>query len=177
MTVGGLNVVKVFRTDDYSQVAVIPVGNLPHGIWPSGDGSRVYVGLEHSDALSVIDTLTNTVIATVRIGQAPQALNYVSNAVPEGDGMSNLQPLGVAGQVVPVALVPIGATAMATSVSLFDQGLLQVLQAAVTGLDPLGQIRQVVAPDNKSAADKRRYLVIATSVSGKADMPVQVQKL
>lgn len=172
VTVGGLNVVKVCRTDDYSQVAVIPVGNLPHGIWPSDDGSRVYVGLEHSDALSVIDTLTNAVIAAVPIGQAPQALNYVSNAVPEGDGMSNLQPLGVAGQVVHVALVPIGATAMATSVSLFDQGLLQVLQAAVTGLDPLGQIRQVVAPDNKSAADKRRYLVIATSVSGKAGMPV-----
>lgn len=44
--VGGLNEVKVFRTTDFSQVAVIPVGNLPHGIWPSGDGRRVYVGLK-----------------------------------------------------------------------------------------------------------------------------------
>jgi DNA-binding beta-propeller fold protein YncE len=41
VTVGGLNQIKVFRTDDYSQVATIDVGNLPHGIWPSGDGSRV----------------------------------------------------------------------------------------------------------------------------------------
>ncbi len=42
--------VKVFRTDDFSQVATIPVGNLPHGIWPSGDGTRIYVGLENADA-------------------------------------------------------------------------------------------------------------------------------
>ena len=39
VTVGGLNEVKVFRTDDFAQVATIPVGNLPHGIWPSGDGT------------------------------------------------------------------------------------------------------------------------------------------
>ncbi len=45
VTVGGLNEIKVFRTDDFSQVATIPVGKLPHGVWPSGDGSRVYVGL------------------------------------------------------------------------------------------------------------------------------------
>jgi hypothetical protein len=31
VTVGGLNQVKAFRTDDFSQVATIPVGNLPHG--------------------------------------------------------------------------------------------------------------------------------------------------
>ena len=50
VTVGGLNEVKVFRTDDFAQVATIPVGKLPHGIWPSGDGTRVYVGLENADA-------------------------------------------------------------------------------------------------------------------------------
>jgi len=40
VTVGALNQVKVFRTDDFTLVATIPVGNLPHGIWPSGDGKR-----------------------------------------------------------------------------------------------------------------------------------------
>jgi len=73
VTVGGLNQVKVFRTDDFSQVATIPVGSLPHSLWPSGDGSRVYVGLENADALTVIDTAINKVVATVPIGQAPQA--------------------------------------------------------------------------------------------------------
>jgi YVTN family beta-propeller protein len=142
VTVGGLNVVKVFRTDDFSQVATVPVGELPHGIWPSGDGSRIYVGLENADALAAIDTATNTVVATVAIGQAPQAIAYVPNAVPIGDGVAGLQAPGVAGQVAHLTLVPLrGGKAVVmtnapTSVSLFDQGLLQVLQASVTGLEP-----------------------------------------
>ncbi|WP_447514062.1 hypothetical protein, partial [Clostridioides difficile] len=75
-----------------------------HGLWPSGDGTRIYVGLENADALAAIDTLTNTVTATIPIGQAPQALAYVPNAVPQGDGMQNLQPLGVAGQAAHLTL-------------------------------------------------------------------------
>jgi YVTN family beta-propeller protein len=139
VTIGGLDQVKVFRTDDFTQVATIPVGKLPHGIWPSGDGSRVYVGLENGDAVSAIDTLANKVIATSPVGQAPQAIAYVPNAVPDGDGTQNLQPLGVAGQVAHLGLgaAETGKTAkVLTSVSLFDQGLTQVLQAAVTGLEP-----------------------------------------
>src|SRR5215470_3564887 len=77
VTVGGLNRVKVYRTDDFSQVASIPVGELPHGIWPSGDGTRIYVGLENRDAIAVIDTATNTVVTNVPGGQAPQALVFV----------------------------------------------------------------------------------------------------
>ena len=93
VTVGGLNEVQVFRTDDFSKVATIPVGKLPHGIWPSGDGTRVYVGLENGDGLVAIDTLSNKVIATIPIGQAPQAVAYVSNAVPEGsDGRKDCSP-------------------------------------------------------------------------------------
>jgi YVTN family beta-propeller protein len=138
VTVGGLNQVKVFRTDDFSQVATIPVGALPHGIWPSGDGSRVYVGLENGDGVTAIDTLTNKVIATVPIGQAPQALTYLPDAVPSGPGTQALQPLGVAGQVAHIALAAphTDADNPPTSVSLFDQGLIQVLEAAVSGLQP-----------------------------------------
>src|ERR1700733_9952523 len=62
VTIGGLNEVKVFRTDDFSQVATIQVGRLPHGLWPSGDGTRIYVGLENGDAGAAIDTLINKVI-------------------------------------------------------------------------------------------------------------------
>lgn len=135
VTVGGLNQVQVFSTSDFSKVATIPVGRLPHGIWPSGDGSRVYVGLENADELISIDTSTNAVIATVPIGQAPQALTYVPNAVPSGSGTGGLQPLGVAGQAAHLTLDSSSAKAV-TSVSLFDQGLIQVLQAAVNGLVP-----------------------------------------
>jgi YVTN family beta-propeller protein len=156
VTIGGLNEIKVFRTDNFEQVATIPVGKLPHGIWPSGDGTRVYVGLENEDKVIAIDTLKNEVIATSPIGQAPQALVYVPDAVPavsgtlnaamtrmmvvpEGLGTSNLQPLGIAGQSADLWLAPSGAKKeekAPTSVSLSDQGLVQVLEAAVTGLEP-----------------------------------------
>src|SRR6201982_1668904 len=156
VTIGGLNQIKVFRTDNFEQAATIPVGKLPHGIWPSGDGTRVYVGLENEDKVAAIDTLKNAVIATSPIGQAPQALVYVPNAVsapssdhnsamttmmvvPEGLGTSNLQPLGVAGQSAQLWLAPPGAKKKEkapTSVSLSDQGLVQMLEAAVTGLEP-----------------------------------------
>lgn len=139
VTVGGLNVVKVFRTRDFSELATIPVGKLPHGIWPSGDGTRIYVGLENADALAAINTGTNQVVATIPVGQAPQAIAYVANAVPEGDGLQNLQPLGAAGIVTHFALASKADKSpgqTATSVSLFDQGLTQILQASVTGLAP-----------------------------------------
>jgi YVTN family beta-propeller protein len=144
VTVGGLNVVKVFRVPDATPVATIPVGKLPHGIWPSGDGKRVYVGLENADSLIAIDTLTNKVVAEVPIGQAPQAVNYVSNAVPQGSGSEGLQPLGIAGQVAHLTLAPaqegnapaVSSASAPTSVALFDQGLLQVLQVSATGLQP-----------------------------------------
>ncbi|MGA1802825.1 YncE family protein [Rhizobium sp. HT1-10] len=138
VTVGGLNQIKVFNTETLEQVATIPVGNLPHGIWPSGDGTRIYVGLENADAFTAIDTLTNKVIATVPIGQAPQAVAYVPNAVPEGDGLQNLVPLGLAGDAVHLRLdaKTKGKDGSPTSISLFNQGLTQVLQASVTGLDP-----------------------------------------
>jgi YVTN family beta-propeller protein len=91
VTVGGENVVKVFTTDAApTLVATIPVGALPHGVWSADDGSRVYVGLENGDAVDVIDTATNRVMARVPVGQAPQALVYVSNAVPGGAGTGNL---------------------------------------------------------------------------------------
>src|SRR5580700_6377677 len=139
ITIGGTNEVKVFRTDNFSEVATIPVGKLPHGVWPSGDGTRIYVGLENDDALTAIDTATNTVIGRIPIGQAPQAIAYVPNAAPNPDDRENLQALGVAGQAAHLVLRATGGSGQGqapTSVSLFDQGLIQVVQASVTGLEP-----------------------------------------
>jgi YVTN family beta-propeller protein len=155
VTVGGLNEIQVYRTDDFSKVATIPVGKLPHGIWPSGDGTRVYVGLENEDRIAAVDTLTNKVIATSPIGQAAQAVVYVPDAipmvsdhgnaamtampiVPEQAGTENLQPLGVAALSTQLWLAPAGRKTEKppTNISLSEQGLVQVLEAAVTGLEP-----------------------------------------
>ena len=141
VTVGGLNQVQVFRTSDFVKLATIAVGKLPHGIWPSGDGTRMYVGLESDDRLIAIDTFTNKVIAGVPIGQAAQAVNYVPDAVPTGSGMTGLVSLGLAGTSVHFTLLPTDkdAASAPTSVVLYDQGIVQVLEAAVTGLVPRRQ--------------------------------------
>jgi YVTN family beta-propeller protein len=171
ITVGGLNEVKVFRADDFSQVASIPVGNLPHGIWPSGDGTRVYVGLENADALAAIDTATNKVIANIPIGQAPQAIAYVPNAAPNPDDRQNLQALGVAGQVAHLALVPKEGAKNGkapTSVSLFDQGLIQILQASVTGLQPQQKYVLALAEHEDGSGPLQPLAAFMTNPAGSA---------
>jgi YVTN family beta-propeller protein len=173
VTIGGLNEVKVFRTDNFDQVASIPVGKLPHGIWPSGDGTRVYVGLENEDALAAIDTLSNKVITTVPIGQAAQAVNYVPNAVPEGDGKQGLQPLGLAGQAAHLTLAPAehggpAAGAAPTSVSLFDQGLVQVLQASATGLEPMRPYVLALASEPDGSGALESLAAFTTNPAGAA---------
>jgi YVTN family beta-propeller protein len=151
VTVGGWNQVKVFRTDDFAQVATIAVGSLPHGMWPSGDGTKMYVGLENADAVAVIDTQSNVVLATIPVGQAPQGIAYVSAAVSQGDGMRNLEGLGVAAQKSVLSLLGAEGRPL-TQVTLFDQGLVQVLQAAVTGLLPNQPYLLALASDPKGGS-------------------------
>lgn len=161
VTIGGTNDVKVYRTDDFKQVATIPVGDLPHGLWPSGDGTRMYVGLEGAAEMSAIDTLSNKVIANIPIGQAPQAVNYVPDAVPAGDaGTANLQPLGLAGETAHIALGNPGAAKgqkSPTSVALYNQGLSQILEASVTGLQPGKQYVLAIA-QNANGSGKLQTL-------------------
>ena len=174
VTVGGLNQVLVFKTTDFSKVATIAVGKLPHGIWPSGDGSMMYLGLENSDALSAINTATNKVVATIPIGQAPQAIAYVPNAVPTGSGKGNLQPLEAAGHAVHLSLGPPSfrkakvADAGPTSVTLFDQGLTQMVQAAVTGLKPKTAYVLVLSSLQNGHGELQSLAVFMTNPAGAA---------
>jgi YVTN family beta-propeller protein len=169
VTIGGTNEVKVFRTDDFSQVATIPVGKLPHGVWPSGDGTRVYVGLENDDALTAIDTASNMVVTTIPIGQAPQAIAYVPDAASP-DAPRNLQPLGVAGEVARLALAStsVDPAKPLTSVSLFDQGLIQILQAAVTGLEPRQRYVLALADQADGRGSLQPLAAFMTNAAGSA---------
>jgi len=94
---GGEDAVKVFTREATPKlVATIPTGALPHGLWPSDDGSRIYVALENGDGMAVIDTAARKEIARIPGGQAPQALVYLSNVVADGPGTDNLKPLSAA---------------------------------------------------------------------------------
>ncbi|WP_439862616.1 YncE family protein [Pseudomonas antarctica] len=171
ITVGGLNEVQVYRTDNFEKIATIKVGRLPHGIWPSGDGTRIYVGLENDDAFAVIDTLTNTLVGNnIAIGQAPQAIAYVPNAVTKGPGTDNLKPLGLAGQAEHLSLQVVGKTAEqpATSVTLFSQGLTQVLQAGVSGLEPKQPYTLALAEKPDGSGKLEPLLAFMTNPAGAA---------
>jgi len=162
VTVGGLNEVKVFRTDDFSQVATIPVGNLPHGLWPSGDGSRVYVALENGEMAVAIDTLSNKVIANIPIGQTTQALVDVPNAVPTGSGTDNLVPLGEAGNTARLHLQAAG-TALPdaqASVAVNSLGLLDLMQIAAAGLAPKSQYQVYLAESDHAPFGKLEPLAV-----------------
>ena len=167
VSVGGRNVVKVFRTDDFNQVAEIPTGDLPHGLWPSGDGTRIYVGIENADAASAIDTLENKVIATIPLGQAPQGVVYIPDAVPSGGGGTELQPLASIGQAVHLVLG--GADGKpATRVSLFDQGAVQILQAAATGLEPKKSYVLALAQNADGSGTLQPLAVFVSNPAGAA---------
>ena len=141
VTVGGRNEVLVFRRTPGSApklVATIKTGDLPHGIWGSGDGSRAYVGLENGDSVQAIDTATNRCVATIPVGQLPQALVYLPNAVTSDQGTANLRPLGLAAQALHLELMPPpGVTSGAhASVAINSLGPIDHLQIAAAGLEP-----------------------------------------
>ncbi|MEO8071890.1 MAG: hypothetical protein ABI686_01460, partial [Acidobacteriota bacterium] len=153
VTVGGADEVKVFRRGTKPElIARIPVGELPHGIWRSGDGSRVYVGLENGGAVQAIDTLTNKVIATIPVGQTAQALVYVPNAVPTGSGTENLVPLSEAANVIKIEMKAIAGTAFqsaSATVAVNSLGLLDLLEIAVSGLQPKSQYTLFLSDTNQ----------------------------
>jgi YVTN family beta-propeller protein len=135
VTVGGENAVKVYTLDaNPVLVATIPTGALPHGIWASDDGTRLYVGLENSDAVDVIDSASNKVIARTPVGQAPQALVYVSNAVPQGEGTANLSARANS-EPVNIALKP-GAGDARGFVVARNLGLVDALEVSLFKLKP-----------------------------------------
>jgi YVTN family beta-propeller protein len=148
VTIGGANEVKVFRRGVKPElIATIPVGDLPHGLWPSGDGSRVYVALENGGAVAAIDTVTNKVITHIPIGQTAQALVYVPSAVPSGSGAENLVPLGEAGNTAHLQLqaaAPALPHAYA-SAAVNSLGLLDLIEIAAAGLTPESQYQVYLA--------------------------------
>jgi YVTN family beta-propeller protein len=128
------------------------------------------VGLENQDAVIEIDTLTNKIIATIPVGQQPQALVYVPGAVPTGDGTANMVSLSVAGNAAHLRLMaPPGSANEASATVSFKTNLVGA-QVAQT----IGPLRQVLSPTSVSDAKqaKQRFLLI-TAVD--SDTPELVQ--
>lgn len=163
VSIGGANQVKAYRRGAAPElVATIPVGSLPHGLWPSGDGSRIYVALENGNGATVIDTLSNRVIANVPIGQTTQALVYVPGAVPSGTGTDNLAPLDEAGNTARLHLEAAGKSLpnAQASVAVNSLGLLDLVEIAAEGLAPKSQYNVYLADSNRAPYGKLRALAV-----------------
>ena len=170
VTIGGANEVKAFRRGATPQlVATIPVGSLPHGLWPSGDGSRIYVALENGEMAAAIDTVSNKVIANIPIGQTTQALVYVPGAVPNGPGTDNLTPLGMAGNTARLHLKAAGTAlpGAQASVAVNSLGLLDLVQIAAEGLAPKSQYQVYLAESDHAPFGKLEALsILKTNADG-----------
>jgi len=169
VSVGGTDQVLVYRRESGAApklVATIKTGDLPHGIWGSDDGSKVYVGLENGDAVEAIDTMTNRVVATIPVGQLPQALVYVPNAVSSGAGTANLKPLGISDDTLHVELVPpdSGDSNAHASIAINSLGLIDNLQIAATGLSP-GKKYDLIL---KSGSESQKLLTFSAGIGGVA---------
>lgn len=91
VSVQRLNAVKVFDTKSFRKIATIRVGLSPSGVWPSGDGSRMFVGLDGEGALAVIDTASMRYVDRVKVGDGVQAVTYVPSAVRSVSDSPNLE--------------------------------------------------------------------------------------
>jgi YVTN family beta-propeller protein len=158
LTVGGLDRTLVYRRDPGGTPQLVTriqhTGHAPHGMSPSADGTRMYVGMEKSDAVDVIDTASNKVTDTIAVGKEPQALVYVPHAAPAGSA-ANLgrQGLGDAPRNVPTTL-PDGTAGEPMRPG--DKG--RRLEATVRKVSGLGMI-QLQARDLQPTATYQAHAV------------------
>jgi YVTN family beta-propeller protein len=99
-TVGDLNQTLVYRRSATGSAPTLVKtitnhGAGSHGLWPSPDNTRMYVALQYSDAVDVIDTKSMEVTNTLRIGQSPMALVYVARSSPGSTANLSRQGLGM----------------------------------------------------------------------------------
>ena len=169
VTIGGLNQVKVFRTDDSrrsrpfrSAICRMASGRRATAAGLCRARKRRRAGRDR--------TATNKVIANIPIGQAAQAITYVPNAVPDGDGTAEPAaarrrrrggPPHAGGRGEATGKAP-------TSVSLFDQGLIQVLQASVTGLQPKQPYVLALAAEPDGGGELQPLAAFMTNPAGSA---------
>lgn len=170
VTVGGSDEVKVFtREKTPALVATIPTGALPHGLWPSDDGSRVFVGLENGDGIAVLDALAFKERGRIAGGQAPQALVYVSNAVPEGPGSANLTPIAEAERPMNVALASSTPGKARGYLVVRVLGVVDGLDVSLTGLEPATVYRVLVGESPLPPYRGARHLLdVKTNAKGGA---------
>ena len=176
VTVGGENAVKVYSRQR-QLLATIPVGPNPHGLWPNGDGSKLYVGLENGDALVSIDTKTNTKLTETGSGQAPQALLYVVKAGGGSPGAGNLEAFAPA-TPVNIRLVPLGTQpvpGVGGGATIRPTEDVDELVLALRQLAPSTQYTLYLSDDKTRLTKPEAVLTFRTDAEGKVEVNAYYQ--
>jgi YVTN family beta-propeller protein len=163
------NTVSVIDTADNTVVATIPVGQDPNGVAITPNGTRpsedddrrhhtlAYVTNAVDNTVSVIDTASNAVVATISVGAVPQGvaitpdgtLAYVTNAhdntvsAIDTDNNTVVATIPVGQGPDGVAITPDGTHAYVTNfsestVSVIDTARNKVVATMPVGLAPNG---------------------------------------
>jgi hypothetical protein len=116
--------------------------------------------------VQAIDTATNQIIATIPVGQLPQALVYVTNAAATNNGAANLKPLGPATEALHLELAPPAErrSAAHASVAVNSLGLIDNLQIAATGLEPGKKYRLILV----GGPEPQDLITFAAGIGGAA---------
>ncbi|MGH7637042.1 MAG: hypothetical protein ACREOK_05270, partial [Gemmatimonadaceae bacterium] len=114
----------------------------------------VYVGQENADSVAAIDVATQRVVRHIPVGQAPQALVFVANAVRSGAGTQNLTRQSVGLRLERRALrVPSGPNAKAKAV-IRNLGPLDAVDITIRQA-PAGAMMDVYAVENMASPHGR----------------------
>jgi YVTN family beta-propeller protein len=160
----------------------MPVGVNPIYAAINPAGTRVYVTADHSNDVSVIDTTTNTVVATVGVGVAPQGVavhpsgarvyvaNHGSNDVSVIDTATNtvIATAGVGDQPAGVAINSAGTHAYvanyaSNNVSVIDTAANTVVATVPVGTQPITVAFAARPPNSAPVASCQDVIVSAGS--------------
>ncbi|MGB4781741.1 YncE family protein, partial [Candidatus Methylomirabilis sp.] len=89
----------------------IPVGSNPVGVAITPNGTRAYVTNQGSNNVSVIDTATNAVTATITVGSSPAGVAITPNgarAYVANFGFNTVSVIDTATNTVVVSSIPVG---------------------------------------------------------------------
>src|SRR5262245_39662326 len=143
---GASNDVKIFSAtgpDTYAPAGTLPItcGSAPSGLSLSGDGSRLYVALNMTHEVAVIDKATRTIIRRIPVGIYPyttvMSLDgskvYVSNWGGKVPGVSDFTD-----GMFPVIVDSRTGIPVTGTVSVIDTASDTVLKTIDVGLHPTG---------------------------------------
>lgn len=169
VTVGGENCIKLYDVArDFELTATIPVGVLPHGLWASPDGSKLYVGLEYEDKVQPVDLETQKALTPIPIGQSPQALVYAKGAVTEATARAGLSPLPGTESTQIILLKPVSAQDAAKGqLSVRTIGAVDLIEQQFFKLKPNAAYTLVLAQSDTPSASNYPLHAFVTDANGK----------